>query len=256
MKKYLKSIGVVLGVIILWKLALYVANMGYTLTYVVSKNEIISNVFRVALLIIILILIIKTELVQTVNFKKINFSTICNMLILGIGMDGIQALISRSLSTIFPSYLKFSESILNSAGSYFQLLIIVILGPILEEIFFRGVIFGYLKKNFNIIAAIIVQALIFGIMHGNIVQSIYAFISGIVFAIVYLHYESLFACIIVHIEMNFFGTIVNRFLVSKFNNEITIMILFIVVGIVCTTIPAIKIIKEYKAKRDEKISIQ
>lgn len=120
---------------------------------------------------------------------------------------------------------------------------------------FRGIIFGYLKKNFNIIAAVIVQALVFGVVHGNIVQGTYAFISGILLAIVYIHYESIFACIIVHMTINLLGTLVNIFLVSKINNEIISTILFAIMGIVCTTIPLIKMIKEYKSKRDEKISI-
>lgn len=255
MKKYLKAIGAVLGVIILWRLALYIVNMGCTLTYTVSQSETISNVVRVVLLMIILILIINTELVKSENFKKISFSNIGNLLILSVGMDGIQALISKSLSTIFPSYLKVSESIFNSSDSYLQLIIIVILGPILEEMLFRGIIFGYLKKNFNIIAAVIVQALVFGVVHGNIVQGVYAFISGILLAIVYLHYESIFACIIVHMTINLLGTLVNVFLVSKINNEIISIILFAIMGIVCTTIPVIKMIKEYKSKKDEKISI-
>lgn len=255
MKKYLKAIGGVLGVIILWRLALYIVNMACMLTYTVSQSETISNVVRIVLLMIILILIINTELVKSENFKKISFSNIGNLLILSVGMDGIQALISKSLSTIFLSYLKVSESIFNSSDSYLQLIIIVILGPILEEMLFRGIIFGYLKKNFNIIAAVIVQALVFGVVHGNIVQGTYAFISGILLAIVYIHYESIFACIIVHMTINLLGTLVNIFLVSKINNEIISIILFAVMGVVCTTIPAIKMIKEYKAKKDEKISI-
>ncbi|MCR8747110.1 type II CAAX prenyl endopeptidase Rce1 family protein [Romboutsia lituseburensis] len=92
-------------------------------------------------------------------------------------------------------------------------------------------------------------------MHGNIVQGTYAFISAILLAIVYLHYESIFACIIVHMTSNLLGISVNVFLVSKINNEIISIILFAIMGIVCTTIPAIKMIKEYKAKKDEKISI-
>lgn len=275
MKRYLKAIGVVLGLIILWQLALGIVCAGYAFIYgiyqssqtgkIVSEalatQHINDNMYTIGLigevlLLIALIPIIKEKLVKKGDFKKINSNTVTNMFILGIGMYGIVALISIPLSIIFPSYLEVSKSISNATGSYIQLFSIVICAPIFEEIFFRGFIFGYLKKNFNFIGAIIVQALVFGIVHGNIVQGIYAFILGIVLAIVYVHYESLFACIIVHIVTNFFGSVVNGFLVSKINSEVIIITIFVIIAVVCIYIPGTKMYKEHKSKVNEKISIE
>lgn len=275
MKKYLKAIGVVLGLIILWQLAVGISSIGYAFIYgiyesaqtgkvvseVFMQQHIKNNMYTIVLIgdvlfLIVLIPAIKKKLVQRDCFKKISFSTIINLFILGIGMDGIVALTGVILSTIFPSYLEVSKTISNATGSYLQLFSIVICAPIFEEIFFRGFIFGYLKKNFNIIGAIIVQALVFGIVHGNIVQGIYASILGIALAIVYLHYESLFACIIVHIVTNFFGSVVNGFLVSKINNEVIIITIFVIIATVCIYIPGTKIYKEHKSKVNEKISIE
>ncbi|MBU5894754.1 CPBP family intramembrane metalloprotease, partial [Vibrio cholerae O1] len=77
--------------------------------------------------------------------------------------------------------------------------IAIILIPIYEQIVFRGIIFGYLRKNFNIIGAVLVQALIFGIMHLNLVQGIYTFILGIVLALIYMYSDSILGNITVHI---------------------------------------------------------
>lgn len=275
MKRYLKAIGVVLGLIILWQLAIGVSSIGYAFIYGIYQSsqtgKVVSEVFMQehikdnlytivligeVLLLIALIPIIKEKLIKRGSFKSINSNTITNMFILGIGMDGIVALSGMILSTIFPSYLEVSKTISNATGSYLQLFSIVICAPIFEEIFFRGFMLGYLKKNFNIVGAIIVQAVVFGIMHGNIVQGIYASILGIALAIVYLHYESLFACIIVHIVTNFFGSVVNGFIVSKINSEVTIITIFVIIAIVCIYIPGTKMYKEHKSKVNKKISIE
>ncbi|MFN2987262.1 lysostaphin resistance A-like protein, partial [Escherichia coli] len=86
--------------------------------------------------------------------------------------------LSGILTKIIPSYGEVVNQLNVASKSALQLVIAIILIPIYEEIVFRGIIFGYLRKNFNIIVAILVQALIFGIMHLNLVQGIYTFILG------------------------------------------------------------------------------
>lgn len=59
-----------------------------------------------------------------------------------------------------------------------------------------------LRQYCNVNLAIGISALLFAAFHGNIVQGIYAFVTGVLFAYVYEKYGSLKAPMIVHISAN------------------------------------------------------
>lgn len=82
------------------------------------------------------------------------------------------------------------------------LLLIGIFAPICEEFVFRGVIYGALRKTMNIRGAIVMQALLFGLMHGNLNQFLYAFVLGILMAILVEATESIAASMLMHIFVN------------------------------------------------------
>ncbi|MDN3077081.1 CPBP family intramembrane metalloprotease [Enterococcus faecalis] len=79
----------------------------------------------------------------------------------------------------------------------------VILGPIIEELVFRGIILGYLQRSFSKQFAVIISALLFGLVHFDWAQSIHTFIAGIIYGIVYLKYKSIFIPIFIHSITNF-----------------------------------------------------
>src|SRR5699024_969836 len=57
-----------------------------------------------------------------------------------------------------------------------------ILGPILEEIIFRKILFGYLNEKFNVWIAAFVSSLIFGLVHMEMQTLIVYMVMGLVFA--------------------------------------------------------------------------
>ena len=70
--------------------------------------------------------------------------------------------------------------------------------PMVEELVFRGVVYNSLRRNLGISPAILGSALLFGAIHGNIVQMLYGTIMGIVMAVLYEKYGKLSAPIIFH----------------------------------------------------------
>lgn len=74
--------------------------------------------------------------------------------------------------------------------------------PIEEELVFRGLVYGRMRKSFAPIISIPVSALIFGAYHGNLVQLIYAFFMGCLLSYIYERYKSLKAPILVHGSAN------------------------------------------------------
>ena len=80
----------------------------------------------------------------------------------------------------------------------------VCLAPIGEELLCRGVCLHFGKKALgNFWHANILQALVFGILHMNWVQGVYAFIIGIFLGILVERYNSLLPGMIVHFIVNF-----------------------------------------------------
>ena len=82
-------------------------------------------------------------------------------------------------------------------------LAISVLGPILEEVLFRGAIQGFLMRKFsNPWVGIVIASAIFGIVHLNPVQVFYAFFLGLVFGWLYYRTGSLMPCIVGHVLNN------------------------------------------------------
>lgn len=80
---------------------------------------------------------------------------------------------------------------------------ICVVGPILEEIMFRGLLFKSLERAFrNPTAAIIVSGLLFGLWHGSLVQSVFTASMGIVLAYVYHKTKNLWFPILIHMINN------------------------------------------------------
>ena len=80
---------------------------------------------------------------------------------------------------------------------------VCLLGPVLEELLFRGVVLESIKK-YNERFAIVFSALIFGLMHCNFTQAVNAFIIGLVLGAVYVRSDSIVPTCVLHILMNTF----------------------------------------------------
>ena len=82
------------------------------------------------------------------------------------------------------------ELFISMSHNIFGVLSIAIVVPILEEFLFRGAIEGHLlRKGWSPKWAILVSALIFGIIHGNPAQIPFAFLIGLLFG--WLYYRQL-----------------------------------------------------------------
>ena len=60
---------------------------------------------------------------------------------------------------------------------------IVLVGPLAEELMFRGVIQTRLERAMPVWAAVAVQAVLFGVTHGTPIQMAYAFLIGLAFGV-------------------------------------------------------------------------
>lgn len=161
--------------------------------------------------------------------KKIGYTELSLMLGIGILLNFV--------ISIGTTYIPFPDSWQQDLSLYTNAAITMppaltlictgILAPIMEEIIFRYGIFKYLKKK-NIIFAIVVSSLCFGIMHMNIIQSGYAFLIGLVLAYIYNKTDNLLDPILIHIGVNLSSVI---FTFTKFNELAYLFILSIIFAI-------------------------
>lgn len=92
--------------------------------------------------------------------------------------------------------LKIFKGLQSHPVSFFFM--VVVAAPVLEEILFRGIILDGYLKNYNPINSILISALLFGLIHGNLAQGIGAFALGALFGWIYWKTKSISACIILH----------------------------------------------------------
>lgn len=88
---------------------------------------------------------------------------------------------------------------------------IVFIGPFLEEVVFRRVIFGSLNQTTNFFVAALVSAIIFGLIHMELSHLLIYATTGLIFAFLYNHTKRLLTTIIAHMMLNGFVMFVNLY---------------------------------------------
>ncbi len=99
-----------------------------------------------------------------------------------------------------------------------QIITAVILGPIVEELIFRGLMYARLKRMFGGVVAALVTSLVFGIYHMNISQGIYAFLFSYAAIFIYEKYKKIYAPMIMHMVANGLSVLVT-FVLKDYNNQ-------------------------------------
>ncbi len=158
------------------------------------------------------IILIKPNIKSLFNFNGFSFSTLVKIAIVGIAVqtatsfvvvfaEYIMNLFDMSFST--PQIFPYNEPLHYSIFLYFY---VCILGPIIEEFFYRGLLLQGLRK-YNERFAIIITSLIFGLMHQNFNQFVLAVTFGIVLSSVTLKSGSIFPAMFAHIIVNTSGVL-------------------------------------------------
>jgi membrane protease YdiL (CAAX protease family) len=137
------------------------------------------------------------------------------VLIAALMLPGVNLVISFFQGIVTPP--NFNDDYLQMMASLFtgplwlQILCIAILGPILEELCFRGIILNRALYSMPKWAAVILSSALFGIAHFQLVQGICAALLGVCLALLYVKYRSLWVTIAAHVAINLISVILNQF---------------------------------------------
>ena len=167
-----------------------------------------------------------TSLVRTKDF---GIGTAFQYCMIGILLRTISLYVVLGTSDIFGKYgFDLIPDMSGIADTYLgktvDIIYVVMIAPITEEFFFRGVLLRTLAKS-NQRFAIFASALFFGLVHGNIQQFILATIIGVFLAHITIKHGSIIPSIIVHIFINTVSTIIGQIAVIS---SVALIICFLV----------------------------
>lgn len=157
-----------------------------------------------------------------------------------IGAQYVTTYLMNALAVMFPSWMILYQQLMEGIGlntdtgavSGLVVLYSVILGPIAEELTFRGITLGYGRRAMSFWAANISQALLFALLHANPLQSTYTFVVGLLLGYIAWKSDSLVLAIVVHMGFNFVGVIAPKVIVM--GTSPVSFFLFLLLGMLLT----------------------
>ena len=125
----------------------------------------------------------------------------------------------------FTDQMIFDHDITLNYQLILQFFTLTIVPAFVEELLFRGMILGNLLP-YGRTAAVLASALLFGVMHQNAGQFLYATVAGLFLGYVYAHTRSFWCCVLVHFCNNFLS-LMHTVLLERLPEEFATLLLFL-----------------------------
>ena len=229
-KKVLSKLGAI-GKAVVWLLYFICADgaVFYAFEFLGIDRKIYKGIFTlcssilvfVTMLVISKLLSMKRE--PLIKIKTLDPNQVISLVVIALGMLGFVtfyiivadkiAAYLESLKDAMEEYRdsvdRFSDTpqvIVPAWDTVVYVLTLCFVIPVTEELTFRGVIFGQLRREFGPWASVFISALLFGIMHGISIHIGYAILCGIIIASCYHQTDSILAPILLHCIFNVFGS--------------------------------------------------
>ncbi|MGN1416861.1 MAG: lysostaphin resistance A-like protein [Oscillospiraceae bacterium] len=184
-------------------------------------------------------------------------SVIIPAMLATVGIQGIVIIIQllyinitgdQGMSEATSSLLSFGDDTLTNVLLFIYM---VILGPVTEELVFRGMAL----KNFSAVSrrfGIIMSSIAFGLFHGNVLQFITGFALGMFFSYIDIKANSIVPSIILHIFNNLTSALINLIFADASAETIAIVnVVYIAADIVLGIIGFILLRKKLFGKNEQ-----
>lgn len=190
--------------------ALIAATMGFSSSDAKLYATAYWGMFSFVAALVIIIVLLRKELTfsgaplrSDIPKASIGIATI--WVFAGIFMAFISQSIAIELETLIgieagSKNTQFLVSLISSVPIF--IIITSIIGPILEEIVFRKIIFGTLYKRWNFFISALLSSLIFGLAHFEFTHLILYTAMGFTFALLYAKTQRILVPIVAHVMMN------------------------------------------------------
>ena len=138
------------------------------------------------------------------------------------------------LAELVPSYDNIIDAVMGGSLPL-RIIAVGLAAPVAEELCFRGITLSRMSGT-KLWLALAVQAVLFGILHMNILQSSYAALLGLFLGFLTIRYRNIIYAIIAHIAFNMFsillGTIESELVVAIIAAGIIVVTVISVIGLV------------------------
>lgn len=209
-KKLLKSLIPLYILILLNPIHLFIIASVYATYNVDNLTNFINNYGGIILIltnIIYIIYIIKKYRIKVNKYNLIdNYPKIYLFISIPLFLNSLILLINNQKIPTINIYIALFGS--------------VIIGPILEELIFRYLIYNNLNKFNNKNTSIILSSLIFALVHNGFINIVYAFIIGTILTIIYSKNKNIKEVIILHMVANLMSLLIKEYnpiiLISSF----------------------------------------
>ncbi len=209
-KKLLKSLIPLYILLLLNPILLFIIASVYATYNIDNLTNFINNYGGIILIltnIIYIIYIIKKYRIKVNKYNLIdNYPKIYLFISIPLFLNSLILLINNQKIPTINIYIALFGS--------------VIIGPILEELIFRYLIYNNLNKFNNKNTSIILSSLIFALVHNGFINIVYAFIIGTILTIIYSKNKNIKEVIILHMVANLMSLLIKEYnpiiLISSF----------------------------------------
>lgn len=182
-------------------------------------------------------------------FKVVKGSAVGVALFAALSLELLIGVAMTITMVFFPEVMQSYLELMEIAGvgqmNVMSFLATVILAPITEELIFRGVTMRLTKwAGMPFIIANILQAVLFGIFHMNLVQGAYATVIGLVLGYLGHRYKTLWVPILLHLFCNLYATVMGIFTIP---DTIAVYVIMTVLGVLFAVL-AVVIMKKENSK--------
>jgi membrane protease YdiL (CAAX protease family) len=136
-----------------------------------------------------------------------------------------------NLLELFP-FSKAINDMMESIPTPIMFFAAVIIAPFTEELFCRGMVFKRLRSMMGFLPSALISGFLFGLLHMNVVQGLYAILGGVIFAYIYEKKQSLSGTIVAHMAANACSFFIES-LPEFFSTSTGMLVTTVVSGIVC-----------------------
>lgn len=209
-KKLLKSLIPLYILILLNPILLFIIASVYATYNVDNLTNFINNYGGIILIltnITYIIYIIKKHRIKVNKYNLIdNYPKIYLFISIPLFLNSLILLINNQKIPTINIYIALFGS--------------VIIGPILEELVFRYLIYNNLNKFNKKNTSIILSSIIFALVHNGFINIVYAFIIGTILTIIYSKNKNIKEVIILHMVANLMSLLIKEYnpiiLISSF----------------------------------------
>ena len=147
------------------------------------------------------LLITKQNLKDVLPLKPIGWKNVAYIALMSFLLEPITSLLSALTSIFYPNAAMEIAAMFTLDNLPAALIALAVLPSLVEEICFRGAILNA-SKGMSVMHAVIINGVLFGLIHMNLQQIPYALFLGVIFSLYVIYTKSIYSSILAHFLVN------------------------------------------------------